>query len=219
MGMQIHPYGDRAVLVSLDETAATQTVAGRLSIKLPDALVRVGMTSVLVEIREPSTELQSRVTTALLDDVMDDVSELQVKRASVGRTVEIPVEYNGEDLHALASYLECSEETLVQAHSQTVWRVAIIGFAPGFPYLVPAEASETSRLFDDVPRLPSPRTKVPAGSVAVAAGMSAIYPSVMPGGWMLLGISPVTLFDPALDPPSLLLPGDLVHFTPVTQSA
>jgi KipI family sensor histidine kinase inhibitor len=215
MGMQIHPYGDRAVLVSLDEAAATQTVAGRLSIKLPDALVRVGMTSVLVEIPEPSTELQSRVATVLLDDV----SELQARPVSIGRTVEIPVEYNGEDLDTLASYLGCSKETLVQAHSQTVWRVAIIGFAPGHPYLVPAEASETSRLFDDVPRLPSPRRKVPTGSVAVAAGMSTIYPSAMPGGWMLLGISPVTLFDPAVDPPSLLLPGDLVQFTPVTRSA
>jgi KipI family sensor histidine kinase inhibitor len=215
MGMQIHPYGDRAVLVSLDEAAVTQAVADRLSIKLPDALIRTGIRSVLVEIPEPATELQLRVTTVLLDDV----SKLQVKLASVGRTVEIPVEYNGEDLQTLASYLECSEETLVGAHCQTVWRVAIIGFAPGFPYLVPAETSEASRLFDNVPRLPSPRTKVPAGSVAVAAGMCAIYPTTMPGGWMLLGISRINLFDPAIDPPSLLLPGDLVHFTPIARTA
>jgi KipI family sensor histidine kinase inhibitor len=213
--MQIHPYGDRSILVTVDDAAATQAVADRLSIKLPDALIRAGMTSVLVETPEPSTELQSRVTTVLLDDV----SELQLRPVSIGRSIEIPVEYNGEDLHALASYLECSEEDLVQAHSQTVWRVAIIGFAPGFPYLVPAETSETSRLFDDVPRLPSPRTKVPPGSVAVAAGMCAIYPTTMPGGWMLLGVSQVKLFDPAIDPPSLLLPGDLVHFIPVAGTA
>jgi KipI family sensor histidine kinase inhibitor len=213
--MQIHPYGDRSILVTVDDAAATQAVADRLSIKLPDALIRAGMTSVLVETPEPSTELQSRVTTVLLDDV----SELQLRPVSIGRSIEIPVEYNGEDLHALASYLECSEEDLVQAHSQTVWRVAIIGFAPGFPYLVPAETSETSRLFDDVPRLPSPRTKVPPGSVAVAAGMCAIYPTTMPGGWMLLGVSQVKLFDPAIDPPSLLLPGDLVHFTPISRTA
>jgi KipI family sensor histidine kinase inhibitor len=213
--MQIHPYGDRSILVTVDDAAATQAVADRLSIKLPDALIRAGMTSVLVETPEPSTELQSRVTTVLLDDV----SELQLRPVSIGRSIEIPVEYNGEDLHALASYLECSEEDLVQAHSQTVWRVAIIGFAPGFPYLVPAETSETSRLFNDVPRLPSPRTKVPPGSVAVAAGMCAIYPTTMPGGWMLLGVSQVKLFDPAIDPPSLLLPGDLVHFTPISRTA
>jgi KipI family sensor histidine kinase inhibitor len=213
--MQIHPYGDRSILVTVDDAAATQAVADRLSIKLPDALIRAGMTSVLVETPEPSTELQSRVTTVLLDDV----SELQLRPVSIGRSIEIPVEYNGEDLHALASYLECSEEDLVQAHSQTVWRVAIIGFAPGFPYLVPAETSETSRLFNDVPRLPSPRTKVPPGSVAVAAGMCAIYPTTMPGGWMLLGITQVKLFNPAIDPPSLLLPGDLVHFIPIARTA
>jgi KipI family sensor histidine kinase inhibitor len=84
-----------------------------------------------------------------------------------------------------------------------------IGFAPGFPYLGPLP--ELLRL----PRRSTPRTRVPAGSVAIAADMTGIYPAVLPGGWHLIGRTPLRLFDPHASPPSLLAPGDGVQFEPL----
>ena len=87
-----------------------------------------------------------------------------------------------------------------------------LGFAPGMPYLIPKESSAASHLFDQLPRKSNPRTRVPAGSVEVAVGMSIIYPTAMPGGWHLIGKTQIQLFDPTDNSPSLLVPGDLVRF-------
>ncbi|KRB08993.1 hypothetical protein ASD86_05340 [Lysobacter sp. Root690] len=125
------------------------------------------------------------------------------------RTVEIPVTYGGEfgpDLETGAAELGLSPSALIQRHSDAVYTVSMIGFAPGFPYL--------SGLDPDLalPRLATPRTQVAAGSVAIGGAQTGIYPRPGPGGWRLLGRTPLTLFDPSRAQPSLLLPGDRVRF-------
>lgn len=133
------------------------------------------------------------------------------------RTVEIPVVYRGEDLAELVRLTGLSTEALIAAHTGTTWRAAFGGFAPGFAYLTPEPGSPWEGT--DVPRRTSPRTAVPAGSVAVAGGFSAVYPSSSPGGWRLIGRADVRLWDVERRPPALIRPGDLVRYRPVRELA
>lgn len=126
--------------------------------------------------------------------------------------VEIPVIYGGEggpDLEEVARLHGLSPAEVVRIHSQKIYRVYMIGFTPGFPYL--GEVDEAIA----TPRLDTPRTLVPAGSVGIAGRQTGIYPIASPGGWRLLGYTPLALFDLSQEPPSLLAPGDRVRFLPV----
>ena len=125
--------------------------------------------------------------------------------ARAQRTLRFPTLYDGADLDGFA----VPRDQVVKLHAGATWTVAFLGFAPGFAYLrgAPRELA--------VPRLPTPRVRVPAGSVAVANGYSGIYPDESPGGWRLLGRVAQRLFDPARTPPALLQPGDRVIFEPV----
>jgi KipI family sensor histidine kinase inhibitor len=123
--------------------------------------------------------------------------------------VTIPVVYDGADLADVASLTGLSEREVVDAHTSTPWTVAFSGFAPGFGYLVGGD----TRLH--VPRRAESRVRVPAGSVALAAGFSAVYPRESPGGWQLVGRTDVVVWDLAADPPTLLRPGTRVRFTEV----
>jgi len=127
------------------------------------------------------------------------------------RIVQIPVRYDGDagpDLAEAAHALGVAEAQLIAAHCAEPWRVLMIGFAPGFPYIGPLPSAL------NLPRRSTPRSAVPASSVAIAAGMTGIYPSALPGGWHLIGRTDVTLFDPQREPPSLLQAGDWVRFVP-----
>lgn len=126
-----------------------------------------------------------------------------------GRVVTVPVRYGGEsgpDLDEAATMLGLTPAEVVAIHTARPMRVMMIGFAPGFPYIGPLPPELW------LPRRTSPRTAVPAGSVALAAGLTGIYPARLPGGWHLIGQTDLRLFDPTADPPTLLLPGDLVQF-------
>lgn len=128
------------------------------------------------------------------------------------RRIEFPCVYDGEDLPDVAAQIGVSVEELIRIHSERDYRVFIIGFTPGFPYLGMADP----RL--DIPRRPIPRVRVPAGSVSMARAQTGIYPWVTPGGWHLLGrMDPALLFDPGKSPPSGCLPGDRVRFLPVAE--
>ena len=128
------------------------------------------------------------------------------------RRIEFPCVYDGEDLPDVAAQIGVSVEELIRIHSERDYRVFIIGFTPGFPYLGMADP----RL--DIPRRPVPRVRVPAGSVSMARAQTGIYPWVTPGGWHLLGrMDPALLFDPGKSPPSGCLPGDQVRFLPVAE--
>jgi KipI family sensor histidine kinase inhibitor len=130
------------------------------------------------------------------------------------RIVTIPVVYGGEagpDLPEVASRLNLTPEEIVATHCGQIYYVLMIGFAPGFPYIGP---------LPDVlalPRRSTPRTAVPAGSVAIAARLTGIYPQRLPGGWHLLGRTALSLFDPTLVPPSTLRAGDGVQFVPLPE--
>lgn len=132
--------------------------------------------------------------------------------AAPAATIEIPVRYGGEDgpdLEAVASHCGLTRDEVIARHTAADYRVAMLGFAPGFPYLLGLD-----RMLH-TPRRANPRTRVPRGSVAIGGAQTGIYPSELPGGWQLLGRTPLLLFDPQRDPVCLLVPGDHVRFRAV----
>lgn len=129
--------------------------------------------------------------------------------ATPAAVVELPIVYDGADLADTAALIGLTAAQLGERHAACVWTVAFTGFAPGFGYLVSAEWPF------DIPRLASPRTRVPAGSVGLAGEFSGAYPRATPGGWRLIGTTSAPLFDAASDPPALLAPGTRVRFRPV----
>jgi len=120
----------------------------------------------------------------------------------------VPVRYDGEDLAELARAARLSVDELVARHAAADYRVAFVGFQPGFAYLdgLPPELH--------APRRASPRPRVPAGSVAIGGEWTGVYPLATPGGWNLLGTTDLVLFATDVDPPALLQPGDAVRFVP-----
>ncbi len=136
----------------------------------------------------------------------------QVLHPPESRLIEIPTVYGGEfgpDLDFVAQLHHIDPADVIRRHASVVYRVFLIGFAPGFAYLgsVPEQIA--------APRLETPRTRVPAGSVGIAGRQTGIYPVESPGGWRIIGRTALTLFDPANDPPTLLRPGDRVRFVPI----
>jgi inhibitor of KinA len=123
--------------------------------------------------------------------------------------IHISVTYGGEDgpdLASVAAFASCSEEDVIRLHTENVYRVYMLGFLPGFAYL----GSVDSRIA--MPRLDTPRLRVPAGSVGIAGAQTGIYPSEVPGGWRIIGRTSFKLFDPARAEPSMLKAGDRVKF-------
>jgi KipI family sensor histidine kinase inhibitor len=137
------------------------------------------------------------------------LQEPETAGVATPRVVEIPVCYDLEmapDLVEAANELGIGPDELIHRHSAANYTVAMIGFAPGFPYLLGLPDSLA------LPRLATPRTRVPAGSVAIGGNQTGIYPRESPGGWRLLGRTPLVLFDAARASPALLAPGDRVRF-------
>jgi KipI family sensor histidine kinase inhibitor len=127
------------------------------------------------------------------------------------RRVEVPVVYGGEagpDLGFVAGHAGLSEAEVVRIHSGRDYPVFMMGFTPGFPYLGGMDPAIAA------PRLATPRTRVPAGSVGIAGEQTGIYPLDSPGGWRIIGRTALSLFDPSREPPFLLAPGDLVRYVP-----
>jgi KipI family sensor histidine kinase inhibitor len=127
-------------------------------------------------------------------------------RAGHADRIELPVHYDGEDLADVAAHLGVDPAEVVRRHTGTEWTVAFCGFAPGFGYCTPDGEPW------HVPRRESPRTKVPAGAVALAGEFSGVYPRESPGGWQLIGRTDVPVFDLSRDPAALLRPGVRVRF-------
>jgi len=197
---RVLPAGDRGALVELPDNAAAVRLA-RLLRDGRDDLVDVvtGHRTVLVTwaAEPPRPELEAAASAALAGD-----------DAPAGRLVEIEVRYDGADLAEVARLARLSPEEVVELHAGSGYTVAFVGFLPGFAYLLGLDA----RLH--VPRLAEPRTRVPAGSVAIAGPYSGVYPHESPGGWRLLGRTAAALFDAERTPPALLAVGDRVRFVP-----
>ena len=132
----------------------------------------------------------------------------------VPRTMEIPVCYGGEygpDLNDVAAMCGRSPDEVVAIHSGADYLVCFLGFSPGFPYLSGMPESIAAS------RLATPRSRVPAGSVAIGGRQTGVYPLASPGGWRIIGRTPLRLFQPFADPPVLLRMGDHVKFVPISK--
>jgi KipI family sensor histidine kinase inhibitor len=199
------PSGPRAVLLEVADTASTLAVAERLHrAALPGVTDIVpGARTVLVISRAPITPVLPQVTDAVVG------ADVTGERTASAHTVEIPVVYDGIDLASVAAHLGATTDEVIAQHAGATYTVAFCGFSPGFAYLVGLPASL------HLPRRSEPRPRVPAGSVAIAGGHTAVYPSASPGGWHLLGRTDTVLWDVHRDPPALLTPGTSVRFTVV----
>jgi KipI family sensor histidine kinase inhibitor len=193
-------YGDSGLLVECPDLAdALALRAGLRDEPWPE----------VAEIIPGARTLLLRLDAALSAAQRRDLHTLtgETTRESEAEQVEIEVDYDGEDLPEVARLTDRTPEQVVEAHTGQLWTVAFCGFAPGFAYL----QGEDERL--RVPRRSSPRTRVPAGSVALADQWSGVYPREGPGGWQLIGRTAATLWDLAQSPPALLQPGARVRFS------
>jgi inhibitor of KinA len=217
MPLAIQHLGDRGLLVELG-TGIDPTVNRRVQ-KLQQILSHENLCGVVETVPAYSSLLvvydPLRATPQALAQAIeglcdfDDPADAETPRP----VIEIPVVYGGDagpDLDAVAAFHGLTGEEIVRLHSGTTYRVYMIGFTPGFPYM-----GELPQALD-TPRRETPRTHIPKGSVAIAQRQTGIYPVVSPGGWQIIGHTPLELFDPLQDNPSLLNMGDEVRFVPIT---
>jgi KipI family sensor histidine kinase inhibitor len=207
------PSGDSAILVTFGETMALDTnrrahaLARLLQAEPLDGLGEAvpGYTTLLVHYDPLALEYRQA-----LEWVQARAGRIeQAALLPEPRRVEVPVIYGGErgpDLAFAAEHNHLAPEEVVRLHSGRDYPVYLIGFTPGFPYLGGLDERIAA------PRLSSPRQHVPAGSVGIAGQQTGIYSVDSPGGWRLIGWTPLKLFDPARQPPALLAPGDVVRF-------
>ncbi len=199
--MNIRPMGDGALLVETRDNIEAQKLRLALAAESIPGLRQLvpGFDSLLIAVDPLSADLD-----ALAQRLPELLRTPQAMPAP--RNHEIPVHYGGEDLAAVAVELSMSVEEVVRRHSTASYTVAFLGFAPGFAYLNGLDPKLHA------PRLATPRTRTPAGAVAMAGEFSGIYPQATPGGWRVLGTASVTLFDAVRSSPALLSPGDQVRF-------
>jgi KipI family sensor histidine kinase inhibitor len=225
MTARLLPCGEHAVLVEVDglEEVLALDDAVRAAVASGDAafaevvdvvpaartlLVVLGEGTELRSLREALPPLALRT----LARPSPAASEAPGRTEGEAAVVEIRVHYDGPDLEEVCKLTGLSAREVVAAHTQTPWRVAFSGFAPGFAYLCGGDG----RL--QVPRRAEPRTSVPAGSVGLAGEFSAVYPRSSPGGWQLLGHTEAVLWDVERQPPALLQPGSVVRFVNAADS-
>jgi KipI family sensor histidine kinase inhibitor len=191
--------GEGAVLVEVADFAEAHALRrALLDAPLPGIRELIPGHSSLLIVADPLT--------LDLDSVAANLPAIVQVSTVPGRMHEFTVHYDGEDLAAVAKQLGFTTDEVVRRHTGPVYDVAFLGFVPGFPYLTGLDPKL------QLPRRSRPRTRVPAGSVALADGYTGIYPQATPGGWHILGRCAIQLFDAARGQPALLMPGDRVRF-------
>ncbi|MFJ6067657.1 allophanate hydrolase subunit 1 [Streptomyces tendae] len=201
--MNVLPVGDDALLVEVSSGEEAEAWHAELSRRRAEG-------------RLTAREIVPAARTVLLDGLTDPVGLASELRAAevppapprAGHVVEIPVRYDGPDLAEVAAHWGVSTDEVARVHAGTEFRVAFCGFAPGFGYLTGLPARY------DMPRRDTPRTAVPAGSVALAGPYTGVYPRSSPGGWQLIGFTDAVLWDHRRMPAALLSPGTRVRFVP-----
>lgn len=205
--VSVLPYGPGAVLACVADLAPA-ALAHELR-RLPGVIDAVpGAETVLLTFDTPESSEQEAIDhfTAAVHDVASTPLGATQHDAP---EIQIPVRYDGEDLAAIADRASMGIDEVIERHTRGVYRVAFMGFAPGFGYL------EGLDIALHLPRRSTPRASVPAGAVAIAGKYAAVYPRSSPGGWLLLGYTDIDLFDEASRSPALLSPGATVRFEPI----
>lgn len=200
--IRLLPSGARAVLAEVTDAAAARALAQQLR-ERDDARIEdvvTGARTVLLVARNRE-DLPGLVPLLRNNAARPSPPEQ-------GRPLRIAVTYDGDDLNDVATESGLSVAEVISRHSRADYTVEFIGFAPGFGYLTGLDPAL------HLPRLGTPRTSVPAGSVAIAGQYSAVYPRSSPGGWRLLGRTDAVLFDVDADPPAVLTAGTRVRFVP-----
>jgi len=204
----VHDYGDQALLLEFASTA--EVLAWTDALREAELLgvldIVPASRTVLVKLAGPRYQAPTRQRLAKLRVTAEALTEASTPHEA---DIEIDVVYDGADLEEVARLTGMTTDQVVAAHTGTLWQVGFGGFAPGFAYLIGGD----ERL--NVPRQSEPRTKVPAGSVALAGEFSGVYPRESPGGWQLIGRTNAELWDVDRDPPALLRPGMWVQFREV----
>jgi inhibitor of KinA len=212
----IIPLGCRAVTVALTDTdTATARDQVRCFAEHVRALGLHGVTGIVPAITSVTLHYEPRLLTvgALADWITDAMRALVITPDVPRVPIILAVCYGGEfgpDLADVALAHETTPDAIIEQHTAAEYTVAMLGFLPGFPYLEGLPSTLHT------PRRKTPRTTVPAGSVAIGGGSTGVYPFASPGGWHLIGRTPRALFVPRNEPPALLAPGDRVRFEPIT---
>ena len=209
------PAGDQALVVELGDEVSPE-INSRVQ-GLTHAIEKNGVLGVVDVIPTyRSLLVQYDVTQITLTDLQDRLVDLESsmdeRTLQRGRTISIPTLYRGAyapDLAFVAEHSGLTEEEVIDLHSGTDYLVYMMGFTPGFPYL----GGLSEKLV--TPRLDTPRVEIPAGSVGIAESQTGVYPVASPGGWRLIGRTPLDLFDAQREPPSLISAGDYVRFVPI----
>lgn len=215
LDFEFHRMGSSALIVSFgniisEEINSRLIAAGRalLEERIPGIIeVQPAFSSLCVHLDPAALD-----ASYLLNKLQMILTRRNLEAAFPGKTVTIPVKYGGEDgpdLDWACTHLGLSAAELIERHTRPSYRVFMIGFMPGFPYLGGMDKSIS------LPRLPEPRKLVPAGSVGIAGEQTGIYSQDSPGGWRLIGKTALRLFSPEAEHPSLLHAGDTVKFVPV----
>ena len=217
MDVRVLAAGDSAWLIELPERIDPEVNSRAIRIAsavkksvLPVSDVVVGYRSVMVYV-DPLAEDGHLMEQRLRDLAVNTPDD----ESLAGELVNVPVCYDGPygpDLPDVAAFGQCDVEEVIGRHLALEYRVFVVGFVPGFAYMAPVDPKIAA------PRRPSPRLRVPAGSVAVAAGQTGIYPAETPGGWSLIGRCPIKPYDPDRSEPFLFHPGDRVRFHRISES-
>jgi 5-oxoprolinase (ATP-hydrolysing) subunit B len=198
--MKVLPYGPGGWLVEMGEDdVAGYTAALRRAGRRVIAEVVPGARTVLVRVGDAAQ-------TPEIGTWLAGVVPVPAAASEVATVVDVPVVYDGDDLDDVASACGLAPDQVIERHRAAAYRCAFVGFAPGFAYLSGLHPSL------HLPRRATPRTRVPAGAVAIAAGYSAVYPSESPGGWHLIGRTNAVMWDAGRDPPAAIRPGATVRF-------
>jgi inhibitor of KinA len=212
-GATIVPLGEQAWTVVLGETVdrmlhqrVTALAARIAAARLPGLVEIVPAYATVTVFFEGDAEETRRRLVALSHH---ERSEVIPPPEAIPELHVIPVRYDGPDLAYIATQTGLTPEQIIQRHSSREYLVYLLGFVPGFGYLGDLDPSLV------LPRRATPRTRVPAGSVAIAGAQTAVYPLATPGGWHLIGTTTTVMFDPAREPAALLKAGDQVRFEPV----
>jgi inhibitor of KinA len=212
MKPRVVPLGDSAVLVQLGEEIDPDLNrrVHALDARLRGFVIQ-GVTETVPAYASLLVHYDPLVLTygQVSDWVNGEINKVEEASSRPPRRIEVPVTYGGAagpDLEFVAAYHQVGTEKVAKLHASRDYLVYMMGFTPGFPYMGKLEAAIAT------PRLETPRTRVPAGSVAIAGAQTGIYPVESPGGWRLIGRTSLPLFDLAADPPFLFSPGDTVRF-------